>query len=82
MAARDQGESGGSEPWWRPQTVAAGETLVCRLGPLSLQVHHGPGEWQVAFAQGDEREADACLDLHLRRGGIEGDDYERFVSSA
>lgn len=79
MADQARGNSPANDEWWQQQNVPVGQTLECQLGPLSLQVHHGRGEWHVAKAQGDERDAGVGATLRLRGGGIEGEEYERFI---
>jgi hypothetical protein len=69
--------------WWLPRTVPDGHTLECRLGPLTMQICRGHGEWQLAVVSGEEAEASAAVAMDLREGGI-GDDVagnhiERFI---
>lgn len=82
MAGEERGQPAAAGPWWRRQAVPAGQTLDCRLGPLSLQVYHGAGEWQVAVSYEEEGGGEGNASLGLRPGGIEGESYERFVCAA
>ena len=65
--------------WWLPQEVPQEHTLQCRIGPLSLDVHHARGEWQVAVTRGEETFAGSMATLTLRGGGIDGETYDRFI---
>jgi len=69
--------------WWLPRTVPDGHTLHCCLGPLTMQICRGHGEWQLAVVPGEETEASTIVALDLREGDI-GDDVaaeriERFI---
>lgn len=67
------------EGWWLPRTLQVGQSLDCRLGPLTLQLHRHRGEWQVAVVDGEETVGNGDAALDIREGGIEGDGYERFI---
>jgi hypothetical protein len=81
MSTKNEQRAAGTPAWWLPRTIPVGQTLDCQLGPLSLQIHRGHGEWHVSMADGDEREGGGCGTLGLRAGGIDGDNYERFIFS-
>lgn len=69
-----------SHCWWLPREVPLGRTLACRLGPLSLDVHHARGEWQLAHGyDDDESTAPAEPLLRLRDGGLDDDGVDRFM---
>jgi hypothetical protein len=79
MAAHDGSVAVAGRSWWLPQTVPDGHTLECRLGPLALQIYRGRGEWHLAATTGDEVDVAGVATLSLREGGIDGDDFERFI---
>lgn len=81
MSDQRQPAAAAGRHWWLSHTVAEGQTLDCHLGPLSLQIHHGRGEWQLALTEGEETDAVWCATLCLRDGGIDGDSFERFLFS-
>ncbi len=66
-------------PWWLPQHVPPGQTLECRIGPLTLEIHHGHGEWYLGTTHDDETEEHGAARLTLRDGGVLAEDYERFM---
>ncbi|MCC5860712.1 MAG: hypothetical protein JJT93_02235 [Gammaproteobacteria bacterium] len=70
---------GGSGPWWLPRTVPVGQTLVCRLGTLLLDLHHRAGEWQLVTEQLEERAADARPQFALQTCVPEAGAGERFI---
>ncbi|HEX7038346.1 MAG TPA: hypothetical protein VF210_21455 [Pseudomonadales bacterium] len=67
--------------WWLPRRVPEGQSLGGRIGPLLLDVHRGPGEWQIAFSREDETLASSFARLELRMGGLEagGGAFDRFI---
>ncbi|MDZ7671161.1 MAG: hypothetical protein U5Q16_17720 [Gammaproteobacteria bacterium] len=67
--------------WWLPTRVSPGHTLDCRLGPLRLQIHRAPGEWQVAtFADAESVEA-GHAELVKLEGAIDAEDFQRYMFS-
>jgi hypothetical protein len=67
--------------WWSPREVPWGQTLHCRVGPLTLDVHHARGEWQLAVLQDEESFAPSQADFTLRDGGIGDAATQRFIVS-
>ncbi len=65
--------------WWLPQRVPVGQTLHCQLGALTLAVHHGKGEWQLASQYVEEADAPEVAALLLRDGAPEDGNLERFL---
>lgn len=67
--------------WWSPRTVPVGQTLRCRIGPLTLELHHAPGEWDIGMQQDAEDRDDADAELVLGGGPLTLHDYQRFMFS-
>jgi hypothetical protein len=65
--------------WWSPQEVPLGQTLNCRIGPLTLDVHHAHGEWHLAVTQDEDVVTASKASLTLRAGGIAAEDLERYI---
>lgn len=67
--------------WWGRRRVPLGYTLDCRLGPLRLQIHRAPGEWQVATL-GDAESVDAeHAELLEHEGALDAEDFQRHMFS-
>lgn len=68
--------------WWAPREVPVGRTLTCRIGPLTLSLHHASGEWQLAAGVSEERPAEGTAELALHEPDDAGDPGERFIVRA
>ncbi|MEQ8484022.1 MAG: hypothetical protein RIB46_06635 [Pseudomonadales bacterium] len=76
-----QEDIAGRGRWWTPRTVAVGHTLHCRIGPLTLELHHAPGEWDIGMRQDAEHGDEITAELDLHGGPLTLDDYQRFMFS-
>jgi hypothetical protein len=45
--------------WWAPREVPDAHRLSCELGPLSLDLYRGGGEWRLSWQHDDARDLDA-----------------------
>jgi len=68
--------------WWEARDLAPGNTLEYQLGSLLLDIHHARGEWQLATRHVDETQSGSQPVVTQRRGGLEGESYERFLVSS
>lgn len=69
-----------TEPWWAPRDVPTDHTLICRLGPLTLEIHHAPGEWRIRQTHDDdEAAAPPEAELAVRPGGLDEEDSDRYM---
>jgi len=65
--------------WWTPREIEEGSTLAGRIGTLELEVYHAPDEWCVSHAWFDEAEATPEAPLEIRRGGLQSEEFERYL---
>lgn len=63
---------------WKRHPVGEGETLTCRLGPLTVWVYRGRKDWYVAHANGSG-DVDACS-LQVSSGAKDpGLEWKRWI---
>jgi len=67
--------------WWLPRRAPLGYTLDCRLGPLWLQIHRAPGEWQVAALHSAESVDAEHAEVVQREGAIDAEEFQRYMFS-
>jgi len=64
--------------WWGEHSLADGQVLVCRIGPLRLSIHRLTHEWRVAH----RRDLDDSVDVKTELGTDELDEpdtVDRFL---
>ncbi len=68
----------GRRPWWEAVEVRPGRTLRLALGPLTIRLGHGDGEWLLARTHDPETGQTSSVRRQVRRGRPETIDA-RFV---